>query len=51
MDGGRAAEDGQIVTLEAEPRHAAVARDNIARAGMAGRVSVIEGRAVETLGG
>jgi predicted O-methyltransferase YrrM len=37
------------VTLEAEPSHAAVARDNIARAGMAGRVEVIEGRAVDTL--
>ncbi len=46
---GALPDGGRIVTLEAEPIHAAVARDNIARAGMAGRVDVIEGRAVETL--
>jgi predicted O-methyltransferase YrrM len=46
---GALPEDGRIVTLEAEPLHAKVARENIARAGHAGRVEVIEGRAVESL--
>ena len=32
--------DGRLVTLEAEPRHAEVARANIARAGLADRVEV-----------
>jgi predicted O-methyltransferase YrrM len=38
--------DGQLVTLEADPRHAAVARENLA--GMDG-VELIEGPALETL--
>lgn len=42
-------EGGRIITLEAEPLHARVARENIARAGHAGRVEVIEGPAVESL--
>jgi len=42
-------EGGRIITLEAEPQHARVARENIARAGHAGRVGVIEGPAVESL--
>ena len=41
--------DGRLVTLESEPRHARVARDNLARAGLAGVVEVIEGPAIETL--
>ena len=41
--------DGRLVTLEADPRHAAVARDNLARAGLAGVVELIEGPALETL--
>jgi predicted O-methyltransferase YrrM len=41
--------DGRLVTLEAEPRHAEVARANIARAGLAGRVELILGPALDTL--
>jgi predicted O-methyltransferase YrrM len=41
--------DGRLITLEADPRHAEVARENIARAGLAEIVNVITGRAVETL--
>jgi predicted O-methyltransferase YrrM len=43
--------DGRIVTLEADPRHAAVARENLARAGVSELVEVIEGPALETLPG
>jgi predicted O-methyltransferase YrrM len=43
------AEGGRLVTLEAEPRHAEVARSNIARAGLAGVVDIRLGRALETL--
>jgi predicted O-methyltransferase YrrM len=46
---GALPEGGRIVTLEAEPLHARVARENIAQAGFAGRVEVIEGRAVDSL--
>jgi predicted O-methyltransferase YrrM len=41
--------DGRLITLEADPRHADVARENVARAGLAEIVEVILGRAVETL--
>jgi predicted O-methyltransferase YrrM len=40
---------GRLVTLEAEPRHADVATANIARAGLADRVEVRVGRALDTL--
>ena len=40
---------GRMVTLEAEPRHAEVARANLDRAGLAGVVEVRVGRALETL--
>jgi predicted O-methyltransferase YrrM len=40
---------GQIITLEFEPRHAAVARANIARAGLADRVEIRIGPALQTL--
>lgn len=43
------ASGGQVVTLEAEPRHAAVARGNFARAGVADRIELIEGPAVNSL--
>jgi predicted O-methyltransferase YrrM len=43
--------DGRLVTLEADPKHAAVARENIARAGLSGRVDVRLGRALDTLPG
>ena len=41
--------DGRLVTLESSPRHAAVAVDNIAKAGFADRVEVIVGEALDTL--
>ncbi|WP_374023409.1 O-methyltransferase [Mycobacterium sp. HNNTM2301] len=40
---------GRVVTLEYEPRHAEVARANVERAGVADRVEVIVGAALETL--
>jgi predicted O-methyltransferase YrrM len=40
---------GRVVTLEAEPAHAAVARSNIARAGLAEVVELHVGPALETL--
>jgi predicted O-methyltransferase YrrM len=40
---------GRVVTLEADPKHAEVARSNIARAGFAHCVDVREGRALDTL--
>ncbi len=40
---------GRLVTLEAEPKHAAVARANVARAGLADRVELRLGPALETL--
>jgi predicted O-methyltransferase YrrM len=41
--------DGRLVTLEAEAKHAEVARANVARAGLASRVEVRVGQALETL--
>jgi predicted O-methyltransferase YrrM len=41
--------EGRLVTLEADPRHAEVARSNLARAGLAGRVEVRVGPALDTL--
>lgn len=40
---------GRLVTLEADPKHAAVAGSNIARAGLAEKVEVRLGRALDTL--
>jgi predicted O-methyltransferase YrrM len=40
---------GRLITLEAEPLHAEVARNNIARAGLAEVVDVRLGRALDTL--
>jgi predicted O-methyltransferase YrrM len=40
---------GQLVTLEASAKHAAVARSNIARAGLSDRVDLRVGPALETL--
>ena len=42
---------GRLVTLEADPEHADVARANLARAGLADRVEVLTGRALDTLPG
>jgi len=41
--------DGRLITLEYDPKHAEVARANLARAGLADRVEVITGRALDTL--
>ncbi len=41
--------DGRLVTLEVDPRHAQVARSNLARAGLDGLVELVEGRALDTL--
>jgi predicted O-methyltransferase YrrM len=41
--------DGRLITLEAEPKHAEVARANIARAGLSEVVQVRLGRAIDTL--
>ena len=40
---------GKLVTLEYEPKHAAVARKNIERAGLSGCVEIRLGKAIETL--
>ena len=42
-------DDGRLITLEAEPTHAAFARRFLARAGVAERVEVREGRALDLL--
>lgn len=42
-------EDGQLVTLELEPKHAAVAQRNVERAGLADRVRIIVGPAADSL--
>lgn len=41
--------DGRLVTLEAEPKHAEVARANFAAAGVAERIDLRVGAALETL--
>ena len=41
--------DGRMITLVFNPTHAAVARANLAAAGLADVVELIEGRAIETL--
>lgn len=46
---GALPEDGRLVTLEAEPRHADVARANIARAGQSSRVDLRVGAALDLL--
>jgi predicted O-methyltransferase YrrM len=40
---------GHVVTLEYEPKHAGVARENLVRAGVDDRVEVIVGAALDTL--
>jgi predicted O-methyltransferase YrrM len=42
-------EGGELVTLELEPHHAEVARANIACAGLADRVTVVTGPAIDSL--
>jgi len=41
--------DGRVVTLELEPEHAAIAQENLVRAGVADRVEIIVGVALDTL--
>lgn len=41
--------EGQVVTLEFEPRHAAVARENLDRAGVGERVDIRVGAALDSL--
>jgi predicted O-methyltransferase YrrM len=41
--------DGRLVTCEIDPQHAAIARENLAHAGLAPKVAVLVGPAVETL--
>ncbi len=41
--------EGRLITLEYDPKHAEVARSNIAQAGLADRVDVRVGRALDTL--
>ena len=43
------ADGGRVVTIEAEPVNAGIARANLARAGVAARVEVLEGRAADVL--
>lgn len=40
---------GSIVTLELDPRHAEVARENLEQAGLTGQVEIRVGRAVDSL--
>ncbi|HTB13660.1 MAG TPA: O-methyltransferase [Bryobacteraceae bacterium] len=42
-------EGGRLITLEVDPEHAEVARENIARAGLSDAVEVRVGRALDTL--
>jgi predicted O-methyltransferase YrrM len=42
-------EGGKLITLEADPHHAQVATENIAAAGLADRVEVRVGKALDTL--
>jgi len=44
-------ESGRVVTLEYEPKHAAVARENLDRAGVGSRVDIRIGAALDTLPG
>jgi len=41
---------GRVTTLELNPAKVKLARENLARAGLADRVEVLEGRAVDSLG-
>jgi caffeoyl-CoA O-methyltransferase len=41
--------DGRLITLEADPKHAEVAKQNIARAGLAEQVEIRVGKALDIL--
>ena len=42
-------EDGRLITLELDPDHARVARDNVAAAGLVPEITVVTGPALDTL--
>lgn len=42
-------EDGRLISLEADPVHAEIARRNLSAAGLSNRVEVVVGKALETL--
>lgn len=42
-------DDGKVITFELEPDRVALARHNIEKAGLANKIEVIEGRAIELL--
>lgn len=42
-------EDGKVITLEFEPHHAGIAAQNIRRAGLESRVTILVGPALESL--
>lgn len=42
---------GRVITLELNPEKVGLARENLAKAGLAGRVEILQGNAAETLGG
>ena len=42
-------EDGRLITLEANQKHAEVARENFVRAGVAGKIDLRLGKALDTL--
>ncbi|MCL3862028.1 O-methyltransferase [Actinotalea sp. K2] len=50
MARGLVGDEPRLTTLEIDPVHAAVAEENITRAGLAGVVDILVGRAVDTLG-
>ena len=41
--------DGRVITLELDPKHAAVARDNFLKAGLVAQIELREGPAAESL--
>jgi caffeoyl-CoA O-methyltransferase len=41
--------DGRVVSLEVNPKHAAIARRNLEQAGLEGKVDIREGAAIDTL--
>ncbi|MCS7275397.1 MAG: O-methyltransferase [Candidatus Bipolaricaulota bacterium] len=43
--------DGRLISLEVDPKHAAIAQKNLERAGLAERVEIVIGPALETLPG
>ncbi|KAF9467221.1 O-methyltransferase family 3 protein [Collybia nuda] len=42
-------EGGKVITLEIDEKHAKVARENLAKAGMSSKVEVVVGKAVDSL--